>query len=454
MPFGKHIGFGRGGDLDVEIAGVVADTRNGSCSMPNGARQALPRSNAIATASSHAIFLLLCILMTNVGGAQGLAAQHTAERLTIDVPDPVLSDLSERLARTRWPDQLPGTGWTYGTDTAYLRELVSYWRNGFDWHAQEARLNEFEHYRAWVGGMRIHFVHTRSKDPDAIPLLLLHGWPSSFVQMLDIIPLLVDPAAHGLPSTPSFHVVAASLPGFGFSDIPARPGVGFATSADLMAELMHDVLNYSQYGVRGSDLGGNIVRQIALRHPDQVIGVHLTGMIGTADAEPPFTLAEQAFIEADAATQPERAYARLQMSKPQTLAHALNDSPTGLAAWIIEKFRAWSDSNGDIESRFTKDELLTNLMIYWVTGTAPSSVRMYFDFSREPLATGRIERPVGMLMSNKDLFPPAPREWGERFFNVERWVETDVGGHFLEWEEPELVARELQTFFRSITFER
>ncbi|TAJ94607.1 MAG: epoxide hydrolase [Gammaproteobacteria bacterium] len=405
----------------------------------------------MVTSSSSAIFLLFGILTTNVGGAQSLDTQRTAERFTIDVSDAVLSDLSERLARTRWPDQLPGTGWTYGTDTAYLRGLVSYWRNGFDWRAQEARLNEFEHYRAWVGGMRIHFVHARSKDPDAIPLLLLHGWPSSFVQMLDIIPLLVDPAAHGLPSIPSFHVVAASLPGFGFSDIPTRPGVGFATSAEIMAELMHDVLNYSQYGVRGSDLGGNIVRQIALGHPDQVIGVHLTGMIGTAGAEPPFTPAEQAFIEADAATQTERAYARLQMSKPQTLAHALNDSPTGLAAWIIEKFRSWSDCNGDVENRFTKDELLTNLMIYWVTGTAPSSVRMYYDFSREPLTTGRIERPVGMLMSTKDLFPAAPREWGERFFNVERWVETDVGGHFLEWEEPKLVARELQTFFGSVT---
>ena len=411
-------------------------------------------SNCIAATLSRALIALLGVVVTTGGAAQGVSREHTPERFTIDVPQATLDDLHERLALTRWPDQLSGTGWTYGTDTAYLRELVAYWQNDFDWRAQEARLNEFEHYRAWVGDMRIHFVHARSQNPDAIPLLLLHGWPSSFLQMLDIFPLLVDPAAHGLPSTPSFHVVAASLPGFGFSDIPTRPGVGFATSAELMAELMHDVLNYSQYGVRGSDLGGNIVRQIALRHPDQVIGMHLTGMIGTAGAEPPFSVAEQAFIDADAATQAERAYARLQMSKPQTLAHSLNDSPTGLAAWIVEKFRAWSDSNGDVESRFTKDELLTNLMIYWVTGTAPSSVRMYFDFSREPIATGRIERPVGMLMSTKDLFPAAPREWGERFFNVERWVETDVGGHFLEWEEPELVARELQAFFGSIESEQ
>jgi pimeloyl-ACP methyl ester carboxylesterase len=261
---------------------------------------------------------------------------------------------------------------------------------------------------------------------------------------------LTDPAAHGLPGAPRFHVVAASLPGFGFSDVPARPGVGFATTAELMAKLMHDALGYERYGVRGSDLGGVIVRQMALLHPEHVIGVHLTGIIGAAGAAPPFTAAEQKFIDAVAAVEPELAYARLQMSKPQTLAHSLSDSPVGLAAWIVEKFRAWSDSGGDVESRFSKDELLTNVMVYWVTGTAPASVRMYYDFVREPQRTGRVERPVGMLMSTKDLFPPAPREFGERLLNVRHWTVTDVGGHFLEWEEPEVVARDMQTFFGSL----
>jgi len=396
--------------------------------------------------------MLLVIILTAIAAAQTPSPRAMPEKFAIRVPDAVLTDLRERLARTRWPDQLPGTGWDYGTDTAYLRELVDYWRTGFDWRAQEARLNRFDHFRAPVGGMRLHFIHARSRNPDAIPLLLLHGWPSSFVQMLDIIPLLVDPAAHGLPTAPSFHVVAASLPGFGFSDIPTRTGVGFRTTAAMMAELMHDVLGYQRYGVRGSDLGANTVQQMALLVPEQIIGVHLTGMIGAAGGAPPFTAAEQAFIDATNARQPEWQYARLQMTKPQTLAHSLNDSPVGLAAWIIEKFRAWSDSNGQVERRFSKDELLTNLMVYWATGTAPASVRMYYDFSREPLATGRIDRPVGMLMSTRDsVFPPAPREWGERFFNVQRWVETDVGGHFLEWEEPELVARELQAFFGSVT---
>ena len=216
--------------------------------------------------------------------SQAQPVRPRVDSFKIDVPAATLRDLEERLARTRWPDQLPGTGWTYGADTAYLRELVSYWQNEYDWRAEERKLNRFEHFRASIDGTRIHFVHAKSRDPNAIPLLLLHGWPSTFVQMLDLIPLLTDPAAHGLPNAPSFHVVAASLPGFGFSDIPTRPGVGFATSAELMAKLMHDAVGYERYGVRGSDLGGVIVRQMALLHPEQVIGVHLTGIIGAAGA--------------------------------------------------------------------------------------------------------------------------------------------------------------------------
>jgi len=394
---------------------------------------------------------LAALVMSTAAPSSAQGERQRVERFTIAVPDAVLSDLDERLARTRWPDQLPNTGWSYGADTAYLRELVDYWQREYDWREQERALNRFEHYRATIDGTRIHFVHAKSRDPNAIPILLLHGWPSSFVQMLDIIPLLTDPAAHGMPNAPSFHVVAASLPGFGFSDVPTRPGVGFATSAELMAKLMHDALGYERYGVRGSDLGGVIVRQMALLHPEQVIGVHLTGIIGAAGASPPFTAAEQKFIDAVAKVEPELAYARLQTSKPQTLATSLNDSPAGLAAWIIEKFRAWSDCNGDVESRFTKDELITNLMMYWATGTAPASVRMYYDFVREPLKAGRVETPVGMLMSTKDLFPPAPREFGERLLNVQHWTETDRGGHFLEWEEPELVARDMQAFFGALS---
>jgi len=223
-------------------------------------------------------------LLMSGAPSQAQSVRPRVEAFKIDVPAAALRDLEERLARTRWPDQLPGTNWAYGADTAYLRELVRYWQNGYDWRAEERRLNRFEHFRASIDGTRIHFVHAKSRDPNATPVLLLHGWPSTFVQMLDLIPLLTDPAAHGLPNAPSFHVVAASLPGFGFSDIPTRPGVGFVTSAELMAKLMHDALGYERYGVRGSDLGGVIVRQMALLHPEQVIGVHLTGIIGATQA--------------------------------------------------------------------------------------------------------------------------------------------------------------------------
>ena len=368
---------------------------------------------------------------------------------TIEIPAATLRDLEERLARTRWPDQIPGSAWTYGTDTEYLRELVEYWRGEFDWRAQERRLNAFDHYRAEIDGLKIHFIHARSADPNAVPLLLLHGWPSSFVQMLDIIPLLTAPPGG---AGPAFHVVAASLPGYGFSDVPQVAGVGFDRSAELLGELMTGVLGYARYGVRGSDLGGVIVQRMALARPDRVIGVHLTGIIG---ANPPpgaeLTAAEQAFVAASAAmNQFEVAYARLHMSRPQTLAHALNDSPAGLASWIVEKFRSWADTGGDVETRFSKDELLTNLMVYWATGTINSSIRMYYEFVRETPRTDRVEVPVGMLMSTKDLFPPAPREWGERLFNVARWTETNTGGHFLEWEEPELVASELRAFFAEL----
>ncbi|MCP5145132.1 MAG: epoxide hydrolase [Gammaproteobacteria bacterium] len=375
-----------------------------------------------------------------------------SEPFSIHIPDAVIGDLKQRINNTRWPDQIPGSGWDYGTDTAYLRELLAYWADGFDWRAVEARLNSFPHYQAEIDRLRIHYIHAPSARDDALPLLLLHGWPSSFVQMLDVLPLLNDPDNHGAPGAPAFHVVVASLPGYGFSSLPDFRGVGFPQTAARLTTLMHDILGYQRYGLRGSDLGANTSVQMALAHPEQVAGVHLSGIIGALGvSEPPrFTAAEQDFIKASAAIEGEIAYARMHMSKPQTLGQALNDSPAGLAAWIIEKFRAWGDTGGDIEFRFSKDDLLTNLMIYWATGTINSSVRMYYEFVRDRGLTGKVEVPVGMLMSHKDLFPPAPREFGERLYNVQRWTDTHVGGHFLEWEEPALVASELRAFFGTL----
>jgi microsomal epoxide hydrolase len=374
------------------------------------------------------------------------------EPYRIHVPDEVLKDLKARLRNTRWPDQIEGTGWEYGTDTQYLKTLVSYWANDYDWRAQEKKLNAFHNYRANIDGLRIHFIHEKGKGPNAIPVLMLHGWPSTFVQFQKIIPLLTDPAAHGAPNAPSFDVVVASLPGYGFSDIPTGRGFAIQAIAERLTKLMTETLGYKRFALRGSDIGQSVIQQLALAHPDLVIGAHVTGLLRgtpTQGGGPP-SKAEQKFnremAEWDAT---ELAYARMHGQKPQTLAVGLNDSPAGLASWIVEKFHKWGDTKGNVESRFSKDELLTNLTIYWATGTAPSSVRLYYEFAREKRLQGRVQVPTALLIATHDMVPP-PREVAERMYNVARWTQTDVGGHFLEWEEPQLVAEDMRAFFGSL----
>lgn len=354
----------------------------------------------------------------------------------------VLDDLRQRLERTRWPDELDGVGWDYGTDTVYLRELATYWRDGFDWPAHEAELNRFEQYRVEVDGIGLHFLHKQGEGRHRIPLLMLHGWPSSFVQMLDIIPLLTS-------GQPAFDVVVPSLPGYGFSDVPKDRGMSASRVADLLAKLMTEVLGYSQFAARGSDLGGAVLRQLALARPDLLMGLHLSGTNPFLTPVPEnLSQAEQIYVQdRQRWNQQEMAYAMVHSSKPQTLANALNDSPVGLASWIIEKFHRWSDCGGNLESSYTKDELLTNLTIYWVTGTINSSMRLYYEMALDAGKQGYIEVPTGLLMSPKDMFP-TPREWLERSLNVVRWRETNRGGHFLEWEEPQLVADDLREFFK------
>ena len=384
--------------------------------------------------------------------APSFAGTGMPEPFTIHVPDATLRDLKARLKQTRFPDQIPGTGWDYGTDTQYLKELVAYWAKDFDWRAQEKKLNAFHQYRVEIDGVRIHYIYEKGKGPHPIPLLMLHGWPSSFVQFQKIIPLLTDPAAHGAPGAQSFDVVVASLPGYGFSDIPKERGFGIRAMSERMTKLMTDVLGYERFGLRGSDVGGSITQQISLAHPDKVIGAHISGLIRgvpTTSDKPP-TEAEVKFNR-DLATwaTTELGYAQLHSSKPQTLAAALNDSPAGLASWIVEKFRRWGDTNGNVESRFSKDELLTNLTIYWATQTIGSSMRLYYEFSREQRLTGRVPVPTAALIALHDQVPP-PREFGERVYNIARWTESPRGGHFLEWEEPQLVAEDLRAFFASL----
>jgi len=362
----------------------------------------------------------------------------------IIVAQEILDDLNERLKRTRWPDEIKDSGWDYGTNLAYLKELVDYWSDEFDWRKQEDRINEYPQFKVEIDGLNIHFIHIKGKSEQHTPLLLLHGWPSSFVQMLKVIPLLRD----------SFDIVVPSLVGYGFSDASREPGMSVNHMAELFHELMTDVLGYKRYAARGGDLGAGVINQLAIAHPESIIGIHVGGTMPWVDFEnlpENLTDAEKGFVaNARKWTNEEMAYAMLHASKPQTLAYALNDSPAGLAAWIVEKFRRWSDCNGNIETRFTKDELLTNVMIYWTTQTVNSSMRLYYETLRNPGVWGQPSVPLAMLMSSRDMFP-TPREWAERQGKPDRYTEINRGGHFLEWEEPALVAKDIREFFDDLS---
>ena len=369
---------------------------------------------------------------------------HTSDPapFRIAIADDDLADLRWRLGRTRWPDQLDGVGWEYGTDPGYLRELVDYWATGFDWRREERRLNSYPQFRAVVDGLRVHFVHQRGRGPAPLPVLLLHGWPGSFVQMLDLLPLLTDPPED------AFDVVAGSLPGFGFSDAAVRPGMSEVGMAHVFHRLMTQVLGYRRYAVRGGDFGAGVAEQMAAHYPEAVVGIHLTSETPRTDDPPddpgPAIRTYLRDVERWQAT--EAGYARQQSTRPQTLAYALNDSPAGLAGWLVEKYRRWSDCDGDVERRFTKDQLLTTISLYWFTGTIGSSMRLYYETAHQ--RARRPDVPTARLMSTKDMVA-TPRERVERRSRVDRWTEVDRGGHFLEWEEPRLVAEDMRAFFRS-----
>lgn len=353
---------------------------------------------------------------------------------TVQVPQSALDDLRARLAAPRWPDEIPGTGWSLGTDLGYLRGLVGYWRDGFDWRAQEARINRFAHRRAEVDGVGIHFIQERGRGPAPLPLLVTHGWPSSFLEMLELIPLLTDPGAHGGDPVDAFDVVVPSLPGFGFSDRPRRPGTTEARIADLWARLMTDALGYRRFAAHGGDVGAAVTQFLGAAHADRLVGIHL---IQDADWGPT-----------------EGAYAFLQATKPQTLAYGLNDSPVGLAAWLVEKFRTWSDSGGDVERRFAKDDLLANVTLYWVTETIGSSVRLYAAGGGAGAAWGdpgpRVEVPAGVALVGWSGGPPPAEPDARALADLRRATPMPSGGHFLAGEEPALLADELRAFFRPL----
>lgn len=377
------------------------------------------------------------------------------ERFVINVSDSDLADLRDRIARTRWPDQVASAGWDYGTELSYLRGLLDSWHGGFDWRARERELNRFAHFRASVGGLGIHFIREEGRGPDPMPLVLTHGWPSSFAEYERLIPLLADPGAHGADPAESFDVIVPSLPGSGFSDRPAGPGLVNSIVADLWHELMTGYLGYERFGGHGSDLGAGVTSRLALRHPERLIGIHLSA---ASFAEPPrpWSAAEEEYLTAARRWDDgEGGYAHVQATRPQTLGYGLTDSPAGLAAWLVEKFRAWSDCGGDLESRISRDWLLTNLTIYWVTATITSSVRPYYEYRHHgaPLsADDPIQVPTGFASFPNEFASPGrpPRELAERYFDVRRWSELPRGGHFPALEEPELLATEIREFFRPL----
>ena len=380
-------------------------------------------------------------------------AELHPEPFTAETDPAALADLRARLRATRWPDAPEDAGWALGTDLDYLRQLVEYWAEEFDWPAQEARLNELPRFRAQVGGHGIHFVHARAVAPTGpvLPLVLSHGWPDSFWRYTKVIGLLTDPGAHGADPADAFDVVVPDLPGFGYSDIPTGPALNSIEVAGLWAELM-DGLGYARYGAAGGDIGSHVSRYLALDHPDHVAAVHRTDAGLAVFTGDPADLApeERDWLQGGAAWgAAEGAYAAMHRTKPQTAAFGLTDSPAGLAAWIVEKLRAWSDCAGDLESVFSRDEILTNLTIYWLTGTIGSSMRMYNANAAIPPAqlARRVEVPSGFAIFPGDLVRP-PRAWLERTANVVRATEPARGGHFAAFEQPELYAHELREFFR------
>ncbi|WP_327064795.1 epoxide hydrolase family protein [Kitasatospora sp. NBC_01302] len=380
-------------------------------------------------------------------------AAHRLEPFTPQTEPAALEDLRTRLRATRWPDAPEDAGWALGTDVGYLRELVDYWADGFDWPAQQQALARLPRFRVRLGGLGIHFVHARAVAPagPALPLVLNHGWPDSFWRYSKVVPLLTDPGAHGGDPADAFDVVVPDMPGFGYSDRPTGAPLDSIAVAGLWAELM-DVLGYPRFGAAGGDIGSHVSRYLALDHPDRVVAVHRMdgGLPALAGGAPEPTPEESAwFAEVAAWGAGEGAYGAMHRTKPQTAAVGLTDSPAGLAAWIVEKLRAWSDCGGDVERSFTKDEILTNVMIYWLTGTIGSSMRMYHANAAIPPAqlTRRVEVPSGFSLFGGDILSP-PRAWLERTTNLVHLSEPARGGHFAPFEEPERYAEELRAFFR------
>jgi microsomal epoxide hydrolase len=373
------------------------------------------------------------------------------EPFRVSVPDAVLADLHDRLGATRLPGAIAGVGWDQGTSLDYLRELLAYWREEFSWRRQEERLNQLDHFTEDIDGQRIHFVYQRSGLPGALPVLLAHGWPGSIVEFLDVVGPLTAPGAGEQP----FDLIIPSLPGYGFSGPTTEPGWHPRRIAAAFTELLRR-LGVERYGVQGGDWGSMVAANMADLAPERVAGLHLNFLaaprpegLRTASLPPE----DQARIRAMRQWQAEETgYSAIQGTRPQTIGYALEDSPAGLAAWIVEKFRAWSDCGGDIERSFTKDQLLTNITVYWVTATATSSARLYYETrqaGRAAVPADPITVPTGVAQYPGEI-TRTPRDWAERRYNITHWADLPRGGHFAAMEVPDLFAADIRQFFSSV----
>ena len=377
-------------------------------------------------------------------------SQSALEPYRIQFSDETVKDLAERLSRTRWPEVPPQRAWVTGTSIAYMRDLVDYWRDRFDWRAQEALLNRFQQFKVPIGGIHLHFIHEQGEGPNPMPLLLSHGWPGSIVEFRKIIPMLTYPQRFGGDASDAFTVVAPSLPGYTLSFTPGQPRFGVVGIAKIFASLMTDVLGYSRFAAQGGDWGGQITSRLGYAFPDRLIGIHVTLLIRREEPPPE----EKLYIgELNHYLKEDTGYQWIQGTRPTTLSFGLTDSPVGLAAWIVEKFQSWTQNNGAIEDAVSRDDLLSNIMLYWATGAIGSSFWPYYDRHHSPglIPDGeRITVPTGYAAFPKEILHP-PRSLAERVYgNIQRWTKMEKGGHFAALEQPELLAREIREFFRPL----
>ena len=378
-----------------------------------------------------------------------------AEPFRLRIPDSAIDDLNRRLDHTRFPDQAPGEPWAYGADVAYLKLLVEHWRSRFDWRAQEARLNAFAQFKLPLHGIDLHFLHVEGKGPKPYPLLLSHGWPGSVFEFLDIIPRLTDPARFGGDPADAFTVVAPSLPGYGLSFTSGQKRFSIEMMADCFADLMTGVLGYRRFAAQGGDWGAFITSRLGAVHPDKLIGIHVNFLAVRRDPtmlSNPSSQERQFLGELEVWIKEETGYQWIQGTRPQTLAFGLSDSPAGLAAWIVEKFRAWSDCGGDVESVFTRDHLLANISLYWFTGAIGSSFWPYYSrlHGPWPIPEGGVTVPMGYAAFPREVLRP-PRSVAKKIYtDIQRWTEMPKGGHFAAMEQPEALAREIVEFFRPL----